>query len=166
VDALDDLPLLPGILELVGIAYSAWFVKRYLWRAANRQELWEMLASAKTYVIGEAKPGENQEAIAPPSPKFTAPVTPEVPHIQPAIRGNGVDELRYLFIASQVEVVDSPEPLKGVEYRSEADFLGVAVVKAQGEKCDRCWNYSTHIGESPEDPTICERCVAALAGEF
>ncbi|MGH7839064.1 MAG: zinc finger domain-containing protein, partial [Candidatus Binataceae bacterium] len=30
-------------------------------------------------------------------------------------------------------------------------------------KCERCWNYSLHVGESAEYPTICERCLAALA---
>ena len=32
-----------------------------------------------------------------------------------------------------------------------------------GKKCERCWNYSTHVGENAEYPTVCERCVAALA---
>jgi len=27
----------------------------------------------------------------------------------------------------------------------------------------RCWNYSTHVGESAKYPTVCERCVEALA---
>ena len=31
-----------------------------------------------------------------------------------------------------------------------------------GSKCERCWNYSTHVGESADYPTVCERCVAAL----
>lgn len=79
---------------------------------------------------------------------------------------NGVDELRYLFISSQVELLESTEPLKGLEYKLESEPLGVGVVKADGEKCDRCWNYSVHVGESSEDPTICDRCVSALAGEF
>ncbi len=81
-------------------------------------------------------------------------------------QNNGVDELRYLFICSQVELLETPEKLKGLDYNQETDHLGVGIVKAEGEKCDRCWNYSVHVGESEEDPTICERCVAALAGEF
>lgn len=79
---------------------------------------------------------------------------------------NHVDELRYLFLVSQVEVLDSAEPLAGLKYRSESDALGIGVVDADGQKCDRCWNYSTHVGESTEDPTICDRCVEALAGTF
>jgi hypothetical protein len=27
---------------------------------------------------------------------------------------------------------------------------------------ERCWNYSTHVGESERYPTVCERCVEAL----
>jgi isoleucyl-tRNA synthetase len=80
--------------------------------------------------------------------------------------GNGVDELRYLFIASQVELVDSTANLEDLEYKTIADNLAVGVAKAEGEKCDRCWNYSPSVGESSEDPTICDRCVSALAGEF
>ena len=74
-----------------------------------------------------------------------------------------VDELRYFFLASQVELVDS---LPDVEYKSESEIANIAVVKADGEKCDRCWNYSSSVGSFPEDPTICDRCNAALKGEF
>ncbi|NEP18180.1 MAG: isoleucine--tRNA ligase [Leptolyngbya sp. SIO4C1] len=77
-----------------------------------------------------------------------------------------IDELRYFFLVSQVELLDSPELLQGLTYRSESDAFGIGVVKADGEKCDRCWNYSTQVGESSADPTVCERCVAALAGQF
>ncbi|MBD6618117.1 isoleucine--tRNA ligase [Komarekiella sp. 'clone 1'] len=80
--------------------------------------------------------------------------------------GNGIDELRYLFLTSQVEVLDSPDKLQGLKYNLQSDSWGIGVVNADGEKCDRCWNYSTHVGESAEHPLICERCVAALAGEF
>jgi isoleucyl-tRNA synthetase len=77
-----------------------------------------------------------------------------------------VDELRYLFLVSQVEVLDTPDQLMVAQYRSEADHMGVGVVDADGEKCDRCWNYSTHVGESSAHPAICDRCVEALAGQF
>ena len=58
-------------------------------------------------------------------------------------------ELRYIFIVSQVEL-------------SEADELTISVSRADGEKCERCWNYSTRVGESAKFPTVCERCAAAL----
>lgn len=83
-----------------------------------------------------------------------------------SLSGNRVDELRYLFLASQVELVDTVEAVQKAEYKSESDTLAVGIVKADGEKCDRCWNYSTHVGEFGDNPTICERCVEALAGNF
>jgi len=80
--------------------------------------------------------------------------------------GNGVDELRYLLIASQVDLLDEPGVLADLPYSLQTDSVGIGVVDAEGEKCDRCWHYSTHIGTSSEHPTICERCVSALAGDF
>ncbi|ALF56123.1 isoleucyl-tRNA synthase [Nostoc piscinale CENA21] len=80
--------------------------------------------------------------------------------------GNGIDELRYLFLSSQVEMLDSADKLQDVKYNSQSDSWGIGVVNADGEKCDRCWNYSTHVGESQEHPLLCERCVPALAGTF
>ncbi|CDN11178.1 Isoleucyl-tRNA synthetase [Richelia intracellularis] len=79
---------------------------------------------------------------------------------------NGVDELRYLFITSQVELLDTPARLEELKYTLQSDAWGIGVVDAEGKKCDRCWNYSTHVGESSEHPLLCERCVDALAGEF
>ncbi|MBF2036306.1 MAG: isoleucine--tRNA ligase [Leptolyngbyaceae cyanobacterium T60_A2020_046] len=77
-----------------------------------------------------------------------------------------VDELRYLFLVSQVEVLETPAPLQGLKCSSESDSLGIGVVDAEGQKCDRCWNYSTTIGTVAEHPTICDRCVAALDHRF
>jgi isoleucyl-tRNA synthetase len=59
------------------------------------------------------------------------------------------NDLRYLFIVSQVEL-------------REGNEVSINVSVADGEKCERCWNYSTHVGESETYPTVCERCVAAL----
>ncbi|MGF1491045.1 MAG: CAAD domain-containing protein [Microcoleaceae cyanobacterium] len=39
VDAMNDIPLLAPLFELIGIGFSGWFVYRYLLRASNRQEL-------------------------------------------------------------------------------------------------------------------------------
>jgi isoleucyl-tRNA synthetase len=77
-----------------------------------------------------------------------------------------VDELRYLFITSGVELIDSAAALTELKYSFQSDTLGIGVVNADGKKCDRCWNYSVRVGESAEHPLLCERCIPALAGEF
>jgi isoleucyl-tRNA synthetase len=59
------------------------------------------------------------------------------------------EDLRFIFIVSQVEV-------------SEEDAFGIEIQKADGAKCERCWNYSVHVGEFEKYPTVCERCFEAL----
>lgn len=59
------------------------------------------------------------------------------------------EDLRYIFIVSQVEV-------------HQGDAFAVKIEKADGVKCERCWNYSVRVGESEKYRSVCERCVAAL----
>jgi isoleucyl-tRNA synthetase len=66
-----------------------------------------------------------------------------------------------LFIVSQVEIADGA--LERALPATTIEGLQIRVERAKGTKCERCWNYSTHVGESPRYPTLCERCVAALA---
>jgi hypothetical protein len=53
LDAIDDVPLLAPVLEIVGIGYTAWFVWRYLWRAENRRELLAEFEAIKTQIFGD-----------------------------------------------------------------------------------------------------------------
>ncbi|HXM36068.1 MAG TPA: zinc finger domain-containing protein, partial [Pyrinomonadaceae bacterium] len=67
------------------------------------------------------------------------------------------NELRYLFIVSQAVVNDVH-----ADNGALGSDLMVKIDRASGQKCERCWNYSIHVGESSRYPTVCERCVAAL----
>jgi len=69
-------------------------------------------------------------------------------------------ELRALFIVSAVETYEA-----GLAsfYSQAIPTLRVIVQKAKGEKCERCWNYSTHVGENARYPGVCERCSEALS---
>ena len=52
------------------------------------------------------------------------------------------DLLKEIFIVSDVEVREN---------RRNEDTevaIGVKVERAEGEKCERCWMYSTTVGES------------------
>ncbi|HWX93868.1 MAG TPA: isoleucine--tRNA ligase [Terriglobales bacterium] len=65
------------------------------------------------------------------------------------------DQLRYLFIVSAVTL----EPKASGNGNAP---VSVQVSKANGAKCDRCWNYSIHVGEDKTYPAVCERCSAVL----
>ena len=53
-----------------------------------------------------------------------------------------------VFIVSGLEIVEGKSQIK--------------VEIADGQKCERCWMYSTTVGEDKENPTICHRCSEAL----
>jgi isoleucyl-tRNA synthetase len=65
-----------------------------------------------------------------------------------------------LLIVSQVAIEEGKAG--GTANSAALEGLQIRVERAQGTKCERCWNYSTHVGESKDYPTFCERCVAAL----
>jgi isoleucyl-tRNA synthetase len=60
------------------------------------------------------------------------------------------------FVVSQVTVQQG-------EVGEATAGVTVFASRADGTKCERCWNYSTHVGEDTKYPTVCERCSAALS---
>ena len=58
--------------------------------------------------------------------------------------------LMTVFIISDLQIEQ--------DNRSEGEKVGVKVEMAEGEKCERCWMYSTTVGQDKENPTICKRC--------
>ncbi len=81
-----------------------------------------------------------------------AKVTLRAPAAEAAFLESRRDDLAALFIVSQVEVVADAglaEP-------------AVEIAKAEGAKCERCWNYSAYVGRSAAHPTFCARCEKAV----
>ena len=75
-------------------------------------------------------------------------------------------ELETIFIVSQLVVHDLNEKyVKGIfeEYSeiSDENFV-VIVTKADGQKCPRCWKYSTEIGQNAKHKSICVSCATAV----
>jgi isoleucyl-tRNA synthetase len=70
-------------------------------------------------------------------------------------------ELKGIFIVSKVELVAD---IQG-EYVTAEGIEGVKiqVTAAPGSKCERCWCYDEEIGASTEHPTICPKCLEAVA---
>ncbi len=65
------------------------------------------------------------------------------------------EELKTVFITSGAHV--STETAPEGAYVPEEGKIAVLVENADGERCDRCWCYSTE-GEKTEDGFICARC--------
>lgn len=50
--AINTIPFLSSLLEIIGIAYVSWFICRYLLSAANRQDLALQVKSFKEQIFG------------------------------------------------------------------------------------------------------------------
>lgn len=172
--AEDIWQFLPYSTPYKSVFEAGWVQLEGRWQVAELAKSWPMLRQVRTEVNKVLEQARANKAIG---SSLEAKVLLYVPDLElrkqlqdfnssDSLQGNRVDELRYFFIVSQVELLDSPSALEGLQYSSQSDALGVGVVKAEGEKCDRCWNYSVHVGESHEHPLLCDRCVPALENQF
>ena len=69
-----------------------------------------------------------------------------------------------LFIVSQVEIVDGA--VTGAKDSEALPGLSILIKRADGTKCERCWNYSVRVGESTVYPTVCERCLPVVVARL
>lgn len=65
-------------------------------------------------------------------------------------------DLRSIFIVSSVSLQSS-------EAQGRKDLWAV-ISRAEGKKCERCWNYDPGVGKIEDHPTICPRCFEAVKG--
>lgn len=71
-----------------------------------------------------------------------------------------------LIAFMQAEIISSLEniPSEKISYSGEYMIQGsdhkawIGVSRAEGSKCERCWNYSTQVGSFTDHPTLCPRC--------
>lgn len=64
------------------------------------------------------------------------------------------DGLPSVLIVSQLEIIEG----KGGQTVGEQTGLGITVVRAGGEKCERCWTFSNTVGSDDTHRTLCARC--------
>jgi isoleucyl-tRNA synthetase len=110
-------------------------------------EEWGKLQEVRSVVLKALEEARNNKLIG---GNLEAQVRLSAPDPLYALLEKYKPELRYLFIVSHVGL----EPGSGE--------LKVEVSKADGLKCERCWNYSTRVGEDAKYPTVCERCAPVL----
>jgi len=69
------------------------------------------------------------------------------------------DDLRYIFIVSQIELSNGAGGAGGA---GGERGLSVSVQRADGIKCERCWNYTTDVGSFAQFAGVCARCASSL----
>ena len=128
--------------------------------AAREAERWERLAQVRSAILLALEQARASKAIGGGlEAKVRLHANAKAPGLQELLREKG-SLLPALFIVSQV-VVD-PRESDGLVPSETLPGLAVKIERADGKKCERCWNYSSHVGENARYPTVCERCSEAL----
>jgi isoleucyl-tRNA synthetase len=77
------------------------------------------------------------------------------------------EPLKNMFLPGkmQAEVLPSLENelISRIPFSGECLIQGqskvwIGVSRAEGSKCERCWNFSPQVGSFLEHPTLCSRC--------
>ncbi|THB76377.1 MAG: isoleucine--tRNA ligase [Desulfobacteraceae bacterium] len=77
-----------------------------------------------------------------------------------AIAAGFESQLEDLFIVSKAVLTDGLDD--SVYLGKEIEGLRINVVKAQGEKCERCWRIDPSVFQDKPFANACDRCVASL----
>ena len=147
-EAWESLPFFAGKEESVHLELFPSFERCWL-DDAVRQEM-ERLLVLREAVLKELEKAREEKLIG---NSLEAQVHIAVPEAERALVRKYEQDLGALFIVSAVTV----EP-------GSAEELGVRVSRAPGAKCQRCWNYSLHVGTSREYPELCRRCEDVVRG--
>jgi isoleucyl-tRNA synthetase len=122
----------------------------------NKIAIWELLSRVRAEVLKALEAARNEKKI---NAGLEAKVLLNAELELKAKLKQYLPILPGLFIVSQVDFLTAGSG----DFKSDMiPGLEVTVQKGDGKKCERCWNYSTHVGENPRYPTVCERCTDSL----
>jgi len=113
---------------------------------ASKLANWNRLMEVREVVLKALEEARQSKLIGAPLEAQVCLDAP--PELYPLLEQYAAD-LPSLFIVSQVAL-------------SEGTELRATVERASGTKCERCWKYTTDVGENADFPTVCGACVAAL----
>ena len=74
------------------------------------------------------------------------------------------DELRFVLITSDVEVLSLSDACADALRSDEVVGLAVLAVASAAPKCVRCWHRRADVGQFAQHPELCGRCVTNVAG--
>jgi isoleucyl-tRNA synthetase len=142
-----SIPQEPGNPESVHLTSFPEMRKEYLDDALN--ERWERIWEIRAVVTKALEEARKEKKIG---LSLDAQVHLHLPEKIFSFLQPYEAELKFVFIVSSVTLYHGKDE-KGVS---------VEVLRAEGKKCERCWNYEVSVGRHTEHQAICERCVEAI----
>jgi isoleucyl-tRNA synthetase len=147
---------IPGVAKDSSVHESEWQPTEFS-LSAEEKKVWTDLFKLREQVLPELEKARQAKTIgkaleAQVKLGLTDGVTTwVVEHLLP---------LQELLNVSQIKT--SHHPATEPKANDLQGFPSIEVVRAEGQKCERCWHYEMDVGSHKDHPTICARCVTAV----
>jgi isoleucyl-tRNA synthetase len=127
------------------------------WRDDALAVRWEQVRDARRVVTGALEVERRDKRIG-----ASLEATPDLYVGDPSVAAalDGLD-LAEIAITSTARLVAAPPPADAFVL-PEIPAIGVVVHRAEGRKCDRCWQVLREVGEDHRHPDLCRRCADAV----
>ncbi|TVQ83421.1 MAG: isoleucine--tRNA ligase [Micavibrio sp.] len=130
------------------------------WRDEALAEKWQQIQNVRRVVTGALEIKRAEKAVR--SSLEAAPkIYVEDENLADMLMGVDFADI---CIVSDVEIVIAKVPPYAFTL-DDISGIGVEFAAASGEKCARCWKYTSDIGSDSEHPAICKRCAEAVKTE-
>ncbi len=117
-----------------------------VWLEEEKMKEWESILDIREMVLKALEIERNKKTLG---NSLEAKVILKYPGGDQELIKKFKEQLPSIFIVSQVETETGNE-------------LSVEVSKADGEKCQRCWNYSIYVRKDKNFLDLCPRCIEAV----
>ncbi len=134
--------LTPEIEREESIFLSFWPKENDKLRDESLETKWKKILRVRNTALKALEEARQNKTIA---SSLEAKIIIKAPLSLLSLLGTLDRQLKEIFIVSEVELIISSN-------------LEIKIEKAKGKKCERCWNYSSYLGENKEHPTLCKRC--------
>jgi isoleucyl-tRNA synthetase len=126
------------------------------WRDDALAARWDKIRDIRRVVTGALERARADKKIG--SSLQAVPVVHLTPERRAELDGSDLAEIA---ITSGITLANDPAP-DGAFTLPEVGGVAVVVDPAGGEKCERCWQVLTEVGDNKDHPTLCHRCSDAV----
>ncbi|MEA1964525.1 MAG: isoleucine--tRNA ligase [Candidatus Aerophobetes bacterium] len=129
---------------------SSWPKIKKEWIDKDLEEKWSKILKVREKALKELEECRQNKEI---TSSLQAKIIIKTPSSIFSVLKSLDTQLNEVFIVSGVELIEDTK-------------LEITVKKAEGKKCERCWNYSSYVGKDKTYPTLCERCCKTMETNF
>ena len=143
------------------VQLTTWYALPQVSQTSVTPSVWEQVMLLKQAVNKALEQARNQGDIG---GSLTAEATLYVNEAWYATLAPLQQELRFILLTSKVQLVLADASMTVTALETELEGVSVAINATDYAKCERCWHHQPDVGQHPEHPSLCQRCVDNVSG--